>query len=336
MKKKGYMLGICLILLMQTMGCGLGQDNENAVPEFVLTYAENQPEDYPTTKGAYYFAELVNERTCGKVKIRVRANGVLGDEQDIVSQVRFGGIDFARVSLSSIDEIPRLNVLQLPYLYTDADHMWRVLDGDIGNGYMEDFAGSNIIPLSWYDAGARSFYTSKKPITCLQDMAEMRIRVQDNKMMIRMVELLGATPVPLGYAEVYSAFEKGEIDGAENNWPSYESVSHYEVAKLYCVDEHTRVPELQIISQVTWDKMPEEYQKIIKECAVESARYERKLWAEREEKSRQKVIQSGTQVIELSLEEKKEFREAMAPLYEEYCAEYLDVVEDILKEGERE
>ena len=105
MKKKGYMLGICLILLMQTMGCGLGQDNENAVPEFVLTYAENQPEDYPTTKGAYYFAELVNERTCGKVKIRVRANGVLGDEQDIVSQVRFWGIDFARVSLSSIDEI---------------------------------------------------------------------------------------------------------------------------------------------------------------------------------------------------------------------------------------
>lgn len=334
MKKKCYLLWFSFILLIQMTGCGFGQSSEKTTPEFVLTYAENQAEDYPTTKGAYYFADLVRERTDGKVEIRVRANGVLGDEQDIVSQIRFGGIDFSRVSLSSIDDIPRLNVLQLPYLYTDADHMWRVLDGDIGNSYMEDFAGSDIVPLSWYDAGARSFYTSQKPITCLEDVAGMRIRVQDNKMMVRMIELLSATAVPLGYAEVYSAFEKGEIDGAENNWPSYESVGHYEVAKLYCVDEHTRVPELQIISQVTWNKLPEEYQQVIKECAVESALYERKLWAQREEKSRETVIQAGTEVIELSVDEKKKFREAVAPLYEEYCADYMDDVNDIINEGE--
>lgn len=334
--KKYYFMVLSFMLLVQAVGCGFGQSSENSVPEFVLTYAENQAEDYPTTKGAYYFADLVRERTGGKVEIRVCAKGILGDEQDVVAQVCFGGVDFSRISLSSIDNIPRLNVLQLPYLYTDADHMWRVLDGDIGNSYMEDFAGSDIVPLSWYDAGARSFYTSHEPITCLEDVAGMRIRVQDNKMMARMVELLDATPVPLGYAEVYSAFEKGEIDGAENNWPSYESASHYEVAKLYCVDEHTRVPELQIISQVTWDKLPEEYQKIIKECAVESALYERKLWAEREERSRDRVIQSGTQVIELSSAEKKKFTEAMVSLYEEYCADYMDDINVILNEGEGE
>lgn len=333
MKKKCCLVWLGFILLTQIMGCGLKQSSVGTIPEFVLTYAENQVEDYPTTKGAYYFANLVRERTGGKVEIRIRANGILGDEQDVVTQVRFGGVDFSRVALSSIDSIPRLNVLQLPYLYTDADHMWRVLDGDIGESYMKDFEGSEIVPLSWYDAGARSFYTSHKPITCLEDIADMRIRVQDNKMMVRMVELLHATPVPLGYADVYSAFEKGEIDGAENNWPSYEAVSHYEVAKLYCVDEHTRVPELQIISQVTWDKLPAEYQKIIKECAVESALYERKLWAEREEKSREKVIKAGTQVIELSADEKKKFREAISPLYEEYCADYMDAVNDILNEG---
>lgn len=336
MKKKCYLLLFCFIVLIQTVGCGFEQKSEKPVPEYVLTYAENQPENYPTTKGAYFFADLVRERTDGKIEIRIRAKGILGDEQDIVSQIRFGGIDFARVSLSSISGIPRLNVLQLPYLYTGADHMWKVLDGDIGKGYMEDFVGSDIVPLSWYDAGARSFYTSHKPITCLEDMAGMRIRVQENKMMMRMVELLEATPVPLGYAEVYSSFEKGEIDGAENNWPSYESVNHYEVAKLYCVDEHTRVPELQIISQATWDRLPEKYQQVIQDCAQESALYERKLWAEREEKSREKVIQNGTEVIELSLEEKKKFREAMAPLYEEYCTDYLDVVQDIMNGAEEE
>ncbi len=332
--KRKYLLWLGIILMIQTAGCGFGQNSEKTIPEFVLTYAENQVEDYPTTKGAYYFADLVRERTGGKVEIRIRANGVLGDEQDVVTQLRFGGVDFSRVALSSIGNIPRLNVLQLPYLYSDTDHMWRVLDGDIGDSYMKDFEGSDIVPLSWYDAGARSFYTSHKPITCMEDIAGMRIRVQDNEMMVRMVELLDAIPVPLAYADVYSAFEKGEIDGAENNWPSYESVNHYEVAKLYCVDEHTRVPELQIVSQITWDKLPAEYQKIIKECAVESSLYERKLWAEREEKSRKKVIEAGTQVIELSAEEKKKFREAILPLYKEYCADYMDAVNDILNEEE--
>lgn len=139
-------------------------------PEYVFSYAENQTADYPTTLGAMRFAELVEERTNGRIRILVLCDGRLGAEADVIEQMQYGGIDFARVSLSQLAEyVPRLNVLQMPYLYTDSEHMWRVLDGEIGAEFLEGVSSYDLVGLSWYDAGARNFYNSVKPITCLED-----------------------------------------------------------------------------------------------------------------------------------------------------------------------
>ncbi len=303
-------------------------------PEFVFTYAENQAEDYPTTKGAYKFAELVNEKTNGRIQVNVQAGGVLGDEKSVCEQLQFGGIDFMRMSLSPLAEfVPKLNVLQLPYLYRDADHMWQVLDGKIGDDFINSFDGSNLVALSWYDAGARNFYNSVRPIKSLDDMKGLKIRVQESDMMMGMVEALGANPTPMAYSEVYSALQTGVIDGAENNWPSYESTSHYEVAKYFTLDEHTRVPELQLCAQATWDKLSADDQKVIKECALESAEYERQLWADREKSSEEKVRAAGCEITELSPEEKQKFQDAVKPMYEKYCSDYMDTVDAIIATG---
>lgn len=250
------------------------------------------------------------------------------------AQMQYGGIDFARVSLSQLAEyIPELNVLQMPYLYSDSDHMWKVLDGRIGSDFLEKVSKSELIGLSWYDAGARNFYNSKKPITCLEDMAGMRIRVQESEVMVDMVEALGATALPIPYADVYSALERGTVDGAENNWPSYEAMNHYEVAKYYTVDEHNRVPEMQICSKHTWNKLSEDDRQMILECAKESALYERKLWKEREADSKEIALKQGVEVVELSAAEKKRFQEAVMGVYEKYCADYMDVIEQIIEEN---
>ena len=193
------------------------RETEN-VPEFVLTYAENQAEDYPTTQGAYKFAELVKERTDGRVEIIVNAQGTLGDERTVIEQMQFGGIDFARVSLSPLSEfVPELNVLQLPYLYTGADHMWKVLEGEIGDRFLNSFDYSGLVALSWYDAGARNFYNSSHSIERLEDMKGMVIRVQESELMSDSIRALGAVPKQMAYGEVYSGLQIGEIDGAENN-----------------------------------------------------------------------------------------------------------------------
>lgn len=320
---------IWILILLALLLSACGAPEETVVPEYVLTYAENQPEGYPTTLAANKFASLVEARTGGKVVIQVCADGEYGTEQEVLNQLYIGGVDFARISLSSVsDALPVLNVLQLPFLYEDSDHMWRVLDGQIGQDFLEVFSEKDLVGLSWYDAGARSFYSST-PIYTADDLAGKVVRVQDSQMMMDMIQLLGGTPVTFAYSDVYAAFEIGQIDAAENNWPAYQIQSHYRLARYFTVDQHTRVPEIQLASGRTWEQLPEEYRQIILECAAESALYQRQLWTAQEKQSRLLAIALGCEEIVLADEELARFRDVVRPLYEIYCGDYLDLIHAI-------
>ena len=220
------------------------------------------------------------------------------------------------------------NVLQLRILYRDAAHMWRVLDGALGEDFLQEFTRRELVGLSWYDAGARSFY-AKQPIRSLNDLAGTTVRVQDSQIVLDMMKLLGSQPVTFAYSDVYSAFQTGKIDAAENNWPAYYRMDHYKVAPYYTVDEHSRVPEVQLASGRTWAQLPEEYQSILRQCARESAQYERQLWTEEEARARQSVLAAGCREITLSEEELEAFRTLVQPLYARYCGEELELVEAI-------
>lgn len=246
--KKMILLGFCFCLALCLCACS---EEENAEPEFVLTYAENQPQNYPTSLGGERFAELVKERTEGNVIIQVKYAGEYGTDEEVVRQMQFGGIDFARISLAVVaDEVPVLNVLQMPFLYQDAAHMWRTLDGSIGTELLQVLQEAELIGLSWYDSGARSFY-STKPIRSIADLKGMSVRVQNSQLAMDMVSLLGAKPVYVDHNDVHYAFETRKITAAENNWPVYQYMDHYQVAKYYTVVEHTRVPDVQIASKRT-------------------------------------------------------------------------------------
>lgn len=320
---------LCTVLVLS--GCGRGQNAEPG-PELILRYADNQPQDYPTTKAAEYFAQLVEERTQGRICVRVYSNGELGDEINILEQVKFGGIDLTRVSMGTLAECyPEVEVLQLPFLYDNAEHMWRVLDGPIGEKFLTSCRQVGIIGLSWFDAGARSFYT-RKQISSLEDLQGMVIRVQESEFMSRVVELLGAVPVQIPYGDVYSALQIAKIDGAENNWPSYESTGHFEAAPYFLQDEHSRLPEMQIMSTVALDRIAEidaDYVTIIRQCAKECAIYERQLWNQREADSKQLVLDYGCEVTELTAEQAEQFRRAVQPMYEGYSEEEQALIQKI-------
>ena len=297
MRRRTFLAGLGFAAL-QLAGCAA---KPQTTPDYVLTYADNQPAGYPTTQGAQYFADLVQQQTGGKVVIQVKANGEYGSEQQVWEQLAIGGVDFARVSLSAAtDDLPRLNVLLLPYLYRNADHMWRVLDGSIGAEFLQDFTAQG--------------------------------RVQDSQIVIDMIRLLGAVPETTAYSDVYSAFETGQIDAAENNWPAYYSMEHYKVARYYMADEHSRVPEVQLASGHPWDALPEEYQQILQKCARASAQYERQLWAQEETAAREAALAGGCRELPLPEEEMQNFRQLVQPLYRKYCADYLPLVEEIQAE----
>lgn len=307
----------------------LGRSRE-VIPEYVFTYAENQTSDYPTTMGGKRFAELVEERTQGRIRILIQAESVMGSESEVIRQMQYGGIDFARISIAQIVEyVPEMSVLQMPYLYEDSTHMWRVLDGDIGNRFLGYPAQCDLIGLSWYDAGARNFYLSEIPVRSLEDMEGLHIRVQESDMMSDLITALGSTPIQIPYDRVYEALERGQVDGAENNWSSYVAMQHYEVAGYYTVDEHIRIPEMQVCARHTWEQLSESDREILRECAVESARYERTLWTEYEEQARETARSNHVQEIYLSEEEKRKFKEAVTPVYEKYCEGYEDIVAQI-------
>lgn len=296
------------------------------VPEYVFTYAENQSSGYPTAMGAQYFADLVYEQTDGRIKINVYTDAELGNEPAVWEQLRYGGIDFARVSVMAVaDEVNILNILQLPYLYSSQEHMWKVLDGEIGSEFLAALDGNGVVGLSWYDAGARHFYNRVRPISRLEDLKGLRIRVAESRFMADTIRSLGAIPVTVTYEGVYSAFETGVIDGAENNWPSYESKRHWEVSPYITLDAHNKIPEVQLCSQSTWDCLDRKDQEIIRRCAQESAVYERLLWNRAETAARKRLTGKCT-ITELSNAELARFREAVQPVYNTYASDYTELV----------
>lgn len=311
---------ICLIALAAAVP--EPQTDAATGPELILRYAENQPEGYPTTEAAYAFAELVAERTDGRVNVRVYSNGVLGSETSIVEQMEYGGIDFSRISIMSLGEfVPEVFVLQLPFLYKDDDHMWRVLDGAIGEVFLDSIKDRiGLTGLAWFDAGVRHFYTNR-PVKGLEDLQGLRIRVAESGLMEDLIRQLGAVPVRLSYDDVYSALAKGEIDGAENNWPSYDYSGHFEVAKYMLVDGHTRIPELLLASAEAMEKLTAldpQYPALVRDCAREAALLERDLWKQAETESEAEMREAGVTVTTLTDEEWQRFRDAVEPIYQEY------------------
>mgnify|MGYP002614102396 CR=1 FL=1 len=350
MKKRMSFILAAVLTAVSLTGCGAGSKpaqtttstaaakeeettekaTETASKEtIVLRLAETQTETYPATMGAIEFARL-EERTDGRIKIEVFTGGQLGgDEQAILEQVQFGAIDFTRANFAPMTEFaPILNLLQMPYLFTDADHMHKVIDSEIGTELLSSVEAGNFVGLALYDAGTRNFYNSVRPIKTVEDMKGLKIRTTQSQLIVDMVEALGASATPMAFGEVYSSLQTGVIDGAENNWVSYDQNSHYEVAKYISLDGHTAPPEILVCSKMVFDKLSPEDQQILRECAKESELWEREKYDEIENKSMEHVIAEGSEVTEL--EDREGFVKAVEPLYEKYAGDYMDTLQAII------
>jgi tripartite ATP-independent transporter DctP family solute receptor len=280
--------------------------------------ADVHPADYPTVEAVKFMGKQLAEQTKGRLGIRVFASGALGSEKDTIEQLKIGGLDMMRINVAPLNNfVPETIVAGLPFVFQSKEHMRAVLDGPVGDEILAAMAPQGFIGLAFYDSGARSFYTVKKPIKALTDLKGMKIRVQQSDLFVAMMEALGANATPMPYGEVYTALKTGLVDGAENNWPSYDSSRHFEAAKFYNLTEHSLAPEVLVFSKKIWDALPKEDQELIRKAAKASVPHMRKLWDEREEKSRKTVEAAGVQVVEIP--NKQEFIDAMKPVYARFA-----------------
>jgi tripartite ATP-independent transporter DctP family solute receptor len=280
--------------------------------------ADVHPADYPTVEAVRYMDKLLKDQTKGRLGIKVYPNAALGNERDTVEQVKIGGLDMIRINVAPLTNVvPETIVPAMPFLFRSKEHMRTVLDGPIGDEILAAMESQNMVGLAFYDSGARSFYTAKKPVKTLADLKGMKLRVQQSDVFVAMVEALGASPTPMPYGEVYTALKTGIVDGAENNLPSYESSRHFEAAKHYDVTEHSMAPEMLVFSKKVWDGLSKEDQALIRKAAKDSVPLMHKLWDEREAKARKTVEAAGVQFITIA--NKQEFIDAMKPVYANFA-----------------
>ncbi|MBS4210630.1 TRAP transporter substrate-binding protein [Bacillus sp. FJAT-50079] len=294
---------------------------------YTFRLAETHPADYPTTKGDIKFAELVEERSDGRIKIEVFPSAQLGEEKAAIEQVQLGAIEFTRVSSGPLAEFNKeFGVFSLPYIFDNDDHVWDYLLSDHGLSLLDSLEESRMKGLAYYSSGSRNFYSSK-PLNGIDDLKGMKIRVQQNKINIELMDALGASATPMAYGEVYSSLQTGVIDAAENNHPSYFSSKHFEVAPHYILDGHQRVPEVLLISKTVWDTLTEADQEIIKQAAMDSIEYQRGEWDKYEKESLDAVIEGGSTVVEV--EDLTPWQEAVKPVIEANREEFKDVLDAI-------
>ena len=285
--------------------------------ELMLRASDTHPDGYPTVAAVEYMGKLLEERSGGRIGIDMFHSAQLGEEKDTIEQTRLGVIDLNRVSLGPFNNlIEETKIPSLPYIFRSTDHMHRVMDGPIGEEILAAFEAHDLIGLAFYDGGSRSFYNRERPINSIEDLAGLKFRVMQSDLFVDMVNSLGANATPMPYGEVYSSIQTGVIDGAENNWPSFESSGHYEVAGYYTLDQHLIVPEVLVMSAKAWNKLSAEDQAMVRQAAKDSVPVMRKLWAEREAVSEAKVREAGVEII--TDIDKTPFIEAMVPVYAKF------------------
>lgn len=280
----------------------------------ILKLSHNQDRTHPVHKSMQYMADEVKELTHGDVKIRIYPNGQLGNQRESMELMQNGALQMVKSNASELESFePAYGAFNIPYIFKDREHFYRAIQGEVGEKILASSHDKGFIGLTYYDGGARSFYANK-PIKTPADLAGMKIRVQPSPTAVEMVKLMGGSPTPLAYGELYTALQQGVVDGAENNPTALTNNRHGEVAKVYSLDQHTMVPDVLLISSQAWDGLSEENQKALKKAATDSMLFHKDLWAKMTKKELEKAKSAmGVKVVSV---DKQAFVDAVKPMHD--------------------
>lgn len=325
-------------------GCGAksvsGSEEATAENPMVLTLSHGLSETHTVHIAMEEFAEKVEERTDGRIKVEIFPNAQLGSETESMEQLTAGVIAMTKVAspiLATYEE--GYNTFGLPYIFDDTEDFYHVMDSDEMHDFFLSTEDEGFVTLTYYTSGARSFYTKDKAIRTPEDLKGLKIRVQDMESQTDMLDVMGGTPVAMSYGDVYTSLQTGIIDGTENNETALTTGKHGEICKVYSKDEHAMIPDVMVMSAKIWNTISPEDQQIILEAAQESTDSHKILWEEAiNDAVEEAKNEMGVEFVEDV--DKDAFREATKGMIEDYCerypgvAELLDIIESVKQGGE--
>jgi tripartite ATP-independent transporter DctP family solute receptor len=329
--------GIAAAVLGTLLSAGAGSTMAADIKERAIKYAVIYDLKHPQGVGAQKFADLVGQRSDGKIKVKLYPSGQLGGEVAVISSIQGGTIEMSAMATSQlVGMIKDFAALDLPFLFKDEKEVDGVVDGPIGRKFLDKLPEKNLIGLSWFEHGFRNVTNSKRPVTNLEDIRGLKLRVEQNEVAIDTFNALGANPVPMPFPELYTALEQKVVDGQENPYSTIENAKLYEVQKYLSVTKHKYTPLILLLSKKFWDKLSADEKKILQDAATEAAVYQRKANRELNEKYLQSLKSAGMQVSEISGPEMDRIRAKVQPVVEKYSKQVGEtLVRDLYGEIEK-
>ncbi|HEY8418496.1 MAG TPA: TRAP transporter substrate-binding protein [Limnochordales bacterium] len=292
-------------------------------------------QEHPYHYGALEFERLIEERTNGRIQVTVFSDGQLGaGEREQVESLQLGAIDIVVTGTAVLANwVPRMAVMDLPFIFRDYDHVDAVLDGPVGEMILQmiEDARVGIKPLALWEQGFRYLTNSRRPINSPEDVRGLKIRVQENPIHVASFQTMGASATPMSWGEVYTALQQGVIDGQENPVPVLLSHRIYEVNRHLAMTGHFYAPAIIIMNEARFRSMPPDLQQALVEVAREVSRYQRDV-ARRME--REQVAELERLGMQITYPDKAAFQAAMAPVYQQFEAQLgADLIQAVMNAG---
>jgi tripartite ATP-independent transporter DctP family solute receptor len=281
-----------------------------------LRIGHGLPPSHPVHPAMQHFADIVRDRTAGAIEITIFPDGQIGQEPNLLAQVQAGKLDFVKVSAGVLERIgSAYRVFSLPFVFRDIEHWRRVTTNSVGESILASTASIGLIGLTYYDAGARSFY-GRKPLDHPEDLKGMKIRIQQSPIMSKLMRLFGAQGIEMAWDQVYTALKLRLVDGAENNVSALLVGRHGEVVTHYSQNEHTMVPDVFLMSMQRWQSLSAAQQLVLREAARASYDRMNELWGAFQDENRKAAEKMG---VVFTQPDKKAFAERAAALMADFA-----------------
>lgn len=299
-----------------------------------IKFATQNPKGHPIVMGMEKFAEIVQAKSGGKIKVNLFPGGTLGGDQANVTAIQAGTLEMASMNSGIFaSQVKEFAIYDFPFMFNNEKEADFIVDGPFGKKLHDKLSEKGIVGLAYFELGFRNITNSRRPITKVEDLAGLKLRVIPNPINVDWVKALGANPTPLPFPEVYAALEQKAIDGQENPLTVINANKLYEVQKHVVLSNHQYNPQSVVISKRFWDGLDAGQKKIVTEAAQEAAKFQRAQARAQVAGALDNMKKNGMQVTELPAAEVAKLRDLMRPVTAKYG---VNVGQDTLKELQAE
>ncbi len=316
--KRMVMKSVLALAACAVVGVAAAQD----VKERTIKFATQNPKGHPIVIGMEKFAELVNAKSGGKIKVNLFPGGTLGGDAPNISALQGGTLEMVVMNSGILaSQVKEFAVFDFPFMFANAQEADAVVDGPFGKMMLDKLDAKNIHGLAYWELGFRNISNSRRPLNKVEDISGLKLRVIPNAINVDWVSALGANPTPMAFPEVYAALDQKAIDGQENPVTVINANKFYEVQKFLAITNHQYNPQTVIVSKKLWDSLSAGEKKILADAAVEAAAFQRKASREQSGQALDNLKKNGMQVSEFSAAEMAKFREKMKPVVDKHAAQ---------------